>query len=111
MNTQRLEFDLDNYTRYFIYFVPRKTVACERILEEEGLYGDFSKIGEFALDFLPLERDLLSLELDSMFKDCFVDGDYAMLYDIVLALSKLQTLFGIIPKIKGKGFKSKVTTL
>jgi len=30
----------DNAIQYYIYFVPRRTMICERVLEDEGVYGD-----------------------------------------------------------------------
>ena len=44
---------------------------CERILEEEGVYGDV-RIGEFHLSLLALDWDLLSLENPDAFKELFV---------------------------------------
>jgi vacuolar protein sorting-associated protein 33A len=55
---------------YHIYFVPRKTVACVKILEDGGILGDII-LGELPLLFIPLENDLLSLELDSAFKQLY----------------------------------------
>jgi len=92
----------DNAIQYYIYFVPRRTMICERVLEDEGVYGDVT-IGEYHLDIVPLDDDLLSMELDNSFKDLFLDGDMTSLYYVAKALLKLQTIVGIIPKIIGKG--------
>jgi hypothetical protein len=92
----------DNGIGYYIYFVPRRTMICERVLEDEGVYGDVT-IGEYHLDIVPLDDDLLSMELDNSFKDLFLDGDMTSLYYVAKALLKLQTIVGIIPKIIGKG--------
>lgn len=45
-----------------IFFVPRRSTACTRILEEEGVLGDVS-IGEFALDIVPFEVTCPALQL------------------------------------------------
>lgn len=42
-----------------------------QILEEEGIIGDVS-IAEFPLYFLPLENDVLSLELPDAFSDLYL---------------------------------------
>ena len=56
---------------YTICFVPRRTLICERLLEEEGVYGDVT-IREYHLDIISLEDDLLSLELENSFREVFV---------------------------------------
>ena len=66
------------------------------------------KIGEYHLDFVPFDSDLLSMELTKSFKDISVDGDRTSLYYIAKAIMKLQHLYGIIPNIQGKGSNSLV---
>lgn len=53
------------------FFVPRRTLLCEKILEDEGVVGDIT-IGEYPLYFVPLEPDLLSLELDHSFQELYL---------------------------------------
>ena len=53
------------------FFVPRRTLVCEKILEDEGVVGDVT-IGEYPLYFIPLEPDLLSLELESSFQELYL---------------------------------------
>ena len=52
---------------YAVYFLPRRTIACERIFQEEGVYGDIVA-GEFPLGFIPFDYDLLSLELGTAYR-------------------------------------------
>eukprot|EP00455_Lapot_gusevi_P054621 TRINITY_DN8788_c0_g2_i3.p1 TRINITY_DN8788_c0_g2~~TRINITY_DN8788_c0_g2_i3.p1 ORF type:complete len:576 (+),score=176.77 TRINITY_DN8788_c0_g2_i3:83-1729(+) len=87
---------------YGIYFVPRRTMLCEKALAEHGVYGDVTT-GEYHLDLIPFDEDILSMELDSSFQECFVDGDPTSLFYVAKSIMKLQSLFGIIPNIKGKG--------
>ncbi|KNC96078.1 hypothetical protein, variant [Spizellomyces punctatus DAOM BR117] len=87
---------------YSIFFVPRRSLICERVLEEEGVFGDVI-VGEYHLDLLPLEDDLLSLELDSAFRELYLEGDTTAIFCMAKALMKLQTMFGLIPRIVGKG--------
>lgn len=67
-----------NKINYSVFFVPRRTLICERVLEEEGVYGDIT-LGEYHLDFIPLDEDLLSLELDDSFREL-----YLVCYDVIL---------------------------
>lgn len=87
----------------WLFFVPEKTLVCERILEEEGVKGDIT-IGSFAMDWIPYEDDLISMELDtSTWKEIYLDGDTTSIYYSARALMKLQSIYGLFPKIIGKG--------
>ncbi|KAK9830347.1 hypothetical protein WJX72_011177 [[Myrmecia] bisecta] len=67
---------------YSVFFLPRRTIVCEKVFEEEGVTGDVI-IGEYPLDFIPFDYDVLSLEQDTACKE----------------LAHL----GTIPAVKGKG--------
>ncbi|CAO3636395.1 unnamed protein product [Cunninghamella blakesleeana] len=87
----------------WLFFVPGKTLVCERILEEEGVKGDIT-IGSFGMDWIPYEDDLISMELDtSTWKEIYLDGDTTSIYYSARALMKLQSIYGLFPKIIGKG--------
>eukprot|EP01122_Echinamoeba_exundans_P013588 TRINITY_DN5959_c0_g1_i1.p1 TRINITY_DN5959_c0_g1~~TRINITY_DN5959_c0_g1_i1.p1 ORF type:complete len:685 (-),score=163.48 TRINITY_DN5959_c0_g1_i1:50-2104(-) len=85
-----------------VYFIPRRTIMCETALEQEGVFNQI-KIGEYHLDLIPFDADVLSLELNQCFKECFLEGDKTSLFYTARALMKLQALYGIIPLIRGKG--------
>ncbi|GAX79670.1 hypothetical protein CEUSTIGMA_g7111.t1 [Chlamydomonas eustigma] len=87
---------------FSVFLVPRKTIACTRVFEEEGVMGDMT-LNDFSLDMVALEDDVISLELEMAFKDCVADGDSSTLYLMAKALTKLQAMFGLIPRIQGKG--------
>jgi hypothetical protein len=57
---------------FSLFFVPRRTMICERVLEEEGVYENIT-IGEYQLDLIPLEDDVLTLALSSAYKECFLE--------------------------------------
>ena len=40
---------------FSVFWVPRRSVACERLMEEAGVYGGVAH-GELALDMVPLEE-------------------------------------------------------
>ena len=65
-------------------------------------------IGEFHLDLIPLESDLLSLEMENSFKDVTLDADFTSIHNMASAIMKLQAIHGIIPKICGKGVHAQV---
>jgi hypothetical protein len=56
---------------FSIFWVPRRTLVCQQILEDEGIIGDVSA-AELPLYFLPLEDDLFSLERPDSFGDLYL---------------------------------------
>ena len=99
---------------------PRTSTLVSRILEEEGVLGEIT-ISSYDLQFIPLEDDLISLEHDNSFKEIWVvsfyplfalllytqslfqDGDETVVYNSAQALLTLQRLYGLFPRIIGKG--------
>ncbi|KAF8941229.1 hypothetical protein BGZ58_001033 [Dissophora ornata] len=91
---------------YSLFFVPRRTALCEKVLEDRGVFGSITK-REYHLDLIPLEDDLLSLEWDSTFKELYLDQDTTSIYYAAKALMRLQGIYGWFPRILGKGDYSK----
>ncbi|XP_011041061.1 PREDICTED: vacuolar protein-sorting-associated protein 33 homolog isoform X1 [Populus euphratica] len=87
---------------YYVYFVPRREVVCEKVLEEEKVH-DLVTIGEYPLYMVPLDEDVLSFELDLANKECLVDGNTSSLWHIAKAIHKLESSFGAIPYVRAKG--------
>ena len=94
--------DLNEQHDYGVFFVPRKTILCERVLVEQGVRGD-CKLGAFQLDLIPFDDDVLSLEMPNAFPECFLEGDPTALFHCARAMMRIQEMFGTIPNIKGKG--------
>lgn len=93
--------------RFHLYYVSRRTLVCDEVLKKEGVFGSLS-VGEYKLDLIPFDDDVLTLELDACFKEFYVDGDKTNLHTIAASLIKLQTVFGMIPHVKYKGTMAKV---
>lgn len=55
------------------------------------------------MDLIPFDVDVLSLELPYVVKENFVEGDSSSLFYVARALMKVQSMYGVIPHIKGKG--------
>ncbi|CAD7704276.1 unnamed protein product [Ostreobium quekettii] len=108
LNAQRIATQIKAYTRlrhpheYFVSFIPRCTCLCEKIIEEEGVKGDATLI-EYPLEFVPFDDDVISLELEHSFRETSVEGDTTSLYIMARALAHLQSSFGPIPRVTGKG--------
>ena len=60
-------------------------------------------IGQYNIDLFPIEDDILSMEMDNIFRELYLEGDTTSLSFIAGSIGKLQTLFGVIPNIKGIG--------
>ncbi|GIC85496.1 Sec1 family protein [Aspergillus udagawae] len=87
---------------YFIFWVPRRTFVSNKILEDAGIIGDVN-ITEFPLYFVPLEQDVLSLELDDSFGDLYLHRDPGCIFLAAKALMDIQQRQGYFPRIIGKG--------
>ena len=69
-------------------------------------------ISELPIYFFPLERDLLSLELDDAFRDLYLGKDVTPTFLLAKALMGIQETHGLFPRLIGKGDNAKrVATL
>ncbi|GJN38469.1 hypothetical protein PR202_gb27510 [Eleusine coracana subsp. coracana] len=74
---------------YFLYFVPRRTVACEKVLEEEKVHQKLT-IGEYPLYLVPFDEDVLSFELEHSLQECLIEGDTSSIWHVAKAIHKLE---------------------
>lgn len=95
------------HRKYKIIFSPQKLYSCEMVLEEEGIFGDVT-CDEWAFVLLPIDEDLISMELPEFFLDYFMDGDQRWIYSIVKAVQLLNSLLGPFRSIFGVGRCSKI---
>ena len=77
---KRLQKDSSIEHEFSIFLVPRRTLVCNRILEDGGVLGDVS-VEEFPLFFVPLEQDVLSLELEDSFGDLYLVCSSCLSFD------------------------------
>ncbi|KAM8876699.1 vacuolar protein sorting-associated protein 33B isoform 1-T2 [Synchiropus picturatus] len=95
------------FRRYKIIFTPQKFYVCDAILEEQGLFGDVTT-DEWAFYLLPLDDDIISLELPEFFRDNFLAGDQRWIRTASSALHLLHSIFGPFSKVYGIGRCSKM---
>lgn len=91
---------------FHIFWVPRRTLVTDQLLEEAGVLGEVN-IAELPLFFFPLEKDVLSLELDDSFRDLYLSKDVTPNYLLAKALMEVQQNHGLFPRIIGKGDNAK----
>ncbi|XP_035829204.1 vacuolar protein sorting-associated protein 33A isoform X2 [Aplysia californica] len=88
---------------FYLVFVPRKSLLCEKKLKELGVYGSFASVEEFNLGLIPFDSDLLSMEMDESYKECYLQNDFTSMFFAAQSLMTLQALYGTIPYVYGKG--------
>lgn len=91
---------------FTIIWVPRRSLVSNLVLEEHGVLGE-ANIVEFPLHFIPLDQDLLSLELEDSFHDLYLRKNPTPIFAAAQALMKLQKQHGLFPRILGKGDNAK----
>ncbi|KAL7745531.1 hypothetical protein ACLKA6_015521 [Drosophila palustris] len=89
--------------QFHILFVPRRSCLCIKQLEDKDVMGAFGRLEELPWNFLPLDSDVVSMEMLHSYRDVSIDGDTTSLYQAAIGLVQLQRLYGRIPKIYGKG--------
>ncbi|KAL8837035.1 MAG: hypothetical protein Q9176_005904 [Flavoplaca citrina] len=85
-----------------VIWVPRRTLVCNKILEEAGVLGDIS-VEALPLHFLPLDQDVLTLAYDDPFADLYLRKDPTSIFLAAQALMPIQHRYGLFPRIIGKG--------
>ncbi|XP_067911138.1 vacuolar protein sorting-associated protein 33A isoform X1 [Heterodontus francisci] len=88
---------------FHILFLPRRSLLCEQRLKEQGLLVNITHIDEYSLDLIPFDSDLMSMEAESAFRECYLENDQTVLFHVAKGLMTLQALYGTIPQIFGKG--------
>lgn len=89
--------------KYHVLFAPRSDLICEKALKDCGLFDLFESIRSFPAFVFPLDSDVLSLEMDHVFRSLHVNQDTSPLYDVASALVHIQQLYGSIPTVYGLG--------
>jgi lysine-specific histone demethylase 1 len=103
---KKLQRESQTGHEFHIFWVPRRTLLSDKLLEEAGVLGD-ANIAELPLYFFPLEKDVLSLELGSSFRDLYLSKDPTPTYLLARALMGIQQKHGLFPRIIGKGDNAK----
>ncbi|XP_030045526.1 vacuolar protein sorting-associated protein 33B [Microcaecilia unicolor] len=88
--------------KYKIIFSPQKLYTCDMVLEEEGIFGDVI-CDEWYFYLLPLDDDIISMELPEFYRDYFLEGDQRWINTVAKALHVLNSLFGPFAKTYGMG--------
>merc|ERR1712223_2347870 len=94
---------------FHVIFMPKLLKEVDIFLEEEGAHGKLT-IHEYLWEMIPLDYDLLSLELNQFFERTFKDEEYSLLHSVSQSILGIQALFGQVKNRVGIG-KHSVTVL
>ncbi|KAJ3603720.1 hypothetical protein NHX12_028461 [Muraenolepis orangiensis] len=92
--------DKTNTREFHILFVPRRSMLCEQRLKEQGVLGSFTNIEEYTLDLIPYDGDLLSMESEGAFRECYLENDQTSLYHTAKGLMTLQHVANMMLRMK-----------
>eukprot|EP00127_Corallochytrium_limacisporum_P002812 Clim_evm25s141 gene=Clim_evmTU25s141 len=95
-------------SNHYLLLTPRKVQLCNEIMEAENVLSEVH-VMELALDAVPYENDVISLELHSAFYNTQILGESDQMYASARAIMKVQSIMGIIPEIIGFGHNSRIT--
>lgn len=62
---------------YKLVFWPSRTILAKELLEQEGVLSSV-EIKDFSFDLIPLDLDVLSLEMPDAFRDMMIDQDLSI---------------------------------
>lgn len=86
-----------------VFFLPAQTPLCRTVFDEAPVRELIHVVEDLNIFWVPLDNDLLSMELEDAYRDVFLHGDSTTLDHVGLALDQLQSCFGRIPDVKVKG--------
>lgn len=90
---------------YHVVIVPKVTHVIYALFESLGVL-DIVTLHSFSWDFIPLDINFISLEMNGFFRASFVNGDNALLAAVSKALLSFECLFGRFPCVTTLGKKS-----
>ncbi|KAK7604487.1 hypothetical protein V9T40_005673 [Parthenolecanium corni] len=90
--------------KWHLFFVPFKSLLCEEYLKNKGVFGSLTSVEQISHCLIfPFDNDLMSMEIESAFKEFYVESDPTCLFQISKTIVMLEELFGPIKRISGKG--------
>jgi hypothetical protein len=93
---------------FYVCFVPRRTFACKEALQQNNIFSSISNFYDFNFDLIPLDYDILSLEIPDASRQLYLDLDTTTLVLVAESIQRLQLVFGRIDTVIGKGYSSKI---
>eukprot|EP00560_Eucampia_antarctica_P003801 CAMPEP_0197835632 /NCGR_PEP_ID=MMETSP1437-20131217/26434_1 /TAXON_ID=49252 ORGANISM="Eucampia antarctica, Strain CCMP1452" /NCGR_SAMPLE_ID=MMETSP1437 /ASSEMBLY_ACC=CAM_ASM_001096 /LENGTH=771 /DNA_ID=CAMNT_0043441225 /DNA_START=8 /DNA_END=2323 /DNA_ORIENTATION=+ len=91
--------------RHRVVFLPNASLICERILLDEGILPmDTVSLHSLPIDLIPLDTDIISLEMTNIIKDSDIQGcPSESVSTIAQSLIKIQDISGVVPRVQSLG--------
>lgn len=93
---------------YFVVLSPKKTFLCMDELEAMKVSSSV-KVQSFNFDLIPLEQDILSMELERPFHEHFVRSNQSLVHLVTESVLRLQNALGTFEHHFAKGNSSVVS--
>mmetsp|Transcript_17372 Transcript_17372/g.44229 ORF Transcript_17372/g.44229 Transcript_17372/m.44229 type:complete len:591 (-) Transcript_17372:194-1966(-) len=87
---------------YTAVFTPKASTLCAQHFQASEVH-QWLKVVNFDLGLIPLERDVLSLESETLFVEALLDGMPGVLHDVAVSVHRLEAAFGPIPTVRALG--------
>ncbi|KAI9189978.1 Vacuolar protein-sorting-associated protein 33 [Blastocladiella emersonii ATCC 22665] len=87
--------------RFYLFCIPAATLLCRQILEDRGILANV-EVHDLEIDFVPLESDLLSMEIPSLSR-LLVSRDVTPLRQLAHGLIALESSLGAVASVRGRG--------
>ncbi|MDR3581827.1 MAG: hypothetical protein P4L67_00965 [Candidatus Pacebacteria bacterium] len=98
----RLVTETKEEKKFLVFLCPRYTVLCKDMFEAGNVLKSLD-IHELPYELIPLEKDLLSLDDNSSFRNLILGYNYQSLTLVKHSVQRLEALYGKIPIKCGKG--------
>lgn len=102
---KQLKKDKVGKVEFHVIVIPKALHIISSLFESLGVL-DVAVLHSYSWDFIPLDSNLLCLELPHFFMAAFVKGDNSLLGSVAKALMSFECLFGRIPCVVTLGDKS-----
>eukprot|EP00040_Diaphanoeca_grandis_P036505 m.232962 g.232962 ORF g.232962 m.232962 type:complete len:629 (+) comp33630_c0_seq1:225-2111(+) len=100
-------FKLSDNFHIIVAFTPRRSLVCEAVFEEQGVFGDVT-FESLPLQLLPIDTDCASFHMPGFFTDCFLHNDYTNVPVIANAVADIEAMCGEFHSIHGVGGTSRM---
>ncbi|EGR30804.1 vacuolar sorting protein, putative [Ichthyophthirius multifiliis] len=104
-NNKKNQQEKKNFT---LVFWPKQNALCKQVLQQYGITENQVEVIDFSFDLIPLDQDVLSLELQNSFNNIYLDNDFSTFQFVAESIQRIQVVYGKIPNIFAKGDGAKI---
>lgn len=71
-----------------LVFWPQRSILCKELLDSEGVMSSV-ELRDFSFDLIPLDLDVLSLEMHDAYRDMVIDCDFSIYNYIAESIKRI----------------------